>query len=87
MFYAIIITINLRLKWTEKCREAGEANSSSLKVLLEYTGNVHFCTVCEIIFPVGGLWKSNVTLEKSLKSPWKKVAIFLINPVKIILVF
>ena len=35
------------------------------------------------MFLVGGLWKSNVALEKSLK----KVAIFLMSPVKIILVF
>ena len=25
----------------------------ALKVLLEQTGNVHFCTICEIIFLVG----------------------------------
>ena len=29
-------------------------NSSSLKVLLGWTGNVHFCTICEIVFLVGG---------------------------------
>ena len=28
---------------------------------------VDFCTICEIIFLVGGPWKSNVILEKSLK--------------------
>ena len=41
---------------------------------------MHFCTICEIIFLVGCLWKSNVVLEKSLKSPWKMVAIFCMNP-------
>ena len=51
-----------------ECREVGEANSSSLEVLLEWTGNIHFCTICEIIFLVGGPWKSNVVLEKSLKN-------------------
>ena len=29
---------------------------------------MHFCTICEIIFLVGGPWKSNVVLEKSLKN-------------------
>ena len=29
-------------------------NSSSLKVLLEWTGNVHFSTICETIFLVSG---------------------------------
>ena len=39
------------------------------KVLLElWTGNVYFCTVCEITFWVGDPWKSNVVFEKS---PWK----------------
>ena len=44
---------------------------------------MHFCTICEIIFLVGCPWKSNVVLEKSLKSPWKMVAIFCMNPGKI----
>ena len=29
---------------------------------------MHLCTICEIIFLVGGPWKSNVALEKSLKN-------------------
>ena len=41
---------------------------------------MHFCTICEIIFLVGCPWKSNVVLEKSLKSPWKMVATFCMNP-------
>ena len=57
-------------KWTEKCREAG-GNSSSLKVLLERTGNGNICTISEISFLLGSPWKSNVVLEKSLKSGWK----------------
>ena len=68
LFYAIINYHAILDKWTEKRKEVGEANSSSLKVLLEYTGNVHFCTICEIIFLVGGPWKYNVVLEESLKS-------------------
>ena len=40
----------------------------NLKVLLKWTGNVHFCTICEIIFLVGRPWKSNIALEKSLKN-------------------
>ena len=35
-------------------REVGKANSSSLTLLFEQTGNVHFCTICESIFLVGG---------------------------------
>ena len=35
---------------------------------LGWTGNVHFSTICEIIFLVSGPWKLNVVLEKSLKN-------------------
>ena len=31
-----------------------KANSSSLKVMVEWTENVHFCTICDITFLVGG---------------------------------
>ena len=43
-------------KRTEKSKEVGGENSSSLKVLLEleWTGNVHCCTICDITFLVGG---------------------------------
>ena len=51
MFYAIN---DYQFKTSEKCREVGEANSSSLKALLEWTGNVHFCKIREITFLVGG---------------------------------
>jgi len=44
------LIINLR----QANRECGEANSSDLKVLLEWTGNLHFCTICEITFLEGG---------------------------------
>ena len=44
----------LTIKCIEKCREVDGANSSSFKVPLEWTGNVHFCRVCEITFLVGG---------------------------------
>ena len=54
MFYAIINYQSMTSE-LKKCREVGEANSSSCKVLLDWTGNVYFCTVCEIIFLVGGL--------------------------------
>ena len=37
-------------------------------VLLEWNENVHFFTMYEITFLVGGPWKSNVVLEKSLKN-------------------
>ena len=55
-------------------------------ILLEWNENVHFFTMYEITFLVGGPWKSNVVLEKSLKngcnylyepcsmySPWLKI--------------
>ena len=53
MFYAIS---NYQFKTSElkTSDKFGEASSPSLKVLLELTGNVHFCTICEIIFLVGG---------------------------------
>ena len=75
VFYAII---NYQFKTSElkECREVGEANSSSLKVLLEYWEYVYFCTICEIIFLEGGPWKSNVVLEKSLENG----CIFLYEP-------
>ena len=38
--------------------------------MLEWTGNVHFCTICEIKSVVGGPWKK----------PLKVVSIFYINP-------
>ena len=44
------LIVNLR----QVNRECGEANSSGLKVLLEWTGNLHFCTICEITFLEGG---------------------------------
>ena len=53
MFYAII---NYQFKTGDltKFREVGEASGSSIKVLVEYTWNVHYCTICEIIGLVGG---------------------------------
>ena len=50
----------------------------SKQVLLEWTGNVHFFSICEISFPVGGPCKSNVVLEKSLKNGCN---FFWMNPV------
>ena len=51
LFYAIV---NHQFKTrSEKCGEVGGVNSLSLKVLLERTGNVHFCTICEINVLVG----------------------------------
>ena len=55
--------INYTFK-TSELKNDGEANSSSLNALLEQTGNLHFCTFCEIIFLVGGPGK---VLEKWLK--------------------
>ena len=41
-------------------------HSSSLKVLLEWTANVHFCTICEITFQIGVVLENEMW---SLKSP------------------
>ena len=70
------LIINLR----QANRECGEANSSGLKVLLAWTGNLHFCTICEITFLEGGPWKSNVVLEECFKI----VAIFCMNPATVL---
>ena len=65
------LIINLR----QANRECGEANRSGLKVLSAWTGNLLFCTICEITFLEDGPWKSNVVLEESFKI----VAIFCMN--------
>ena len=44
------LIINLR----QANRECGEANSSGLKVRSAWTGNLLFCTICEITFLEGG---------------------------------
>ena len=44
------LIINLR----QANRECGEANSSGLKVPSAWTGNLLFCTICEITFLEGG---------------------------------
>ena len=53
LFYALI---NHKFKTSElkNVGKVGKANSSSLKLLFEQTGNVHFCTICESIFLVRG---------------------------------
>ena len=54
LFYAIINNHfkTSELKNLERLVEL--TNSSSLKVLLEWTGNVHCCTICDVMFLVGG---------------------------------
>ena len=54
LFYAIINNQfkTSDLKNLERLVEL--INSSSLKVLLEWTGNVHCCTICDVKFLVGG---------------------------------
>ena len=66
MFYAIINYHAILDKWTEKRKEVGEANSSNLKVLIDW--ECAFLYSLWIIFLVGGPWKYNVVLEESLKS-------------------
>ena len=66
MFYAIINYHAILDKWTEKRKEVGEANSSNLKVLIDW--ECAFFYSLWIIFLVGGPWKYNVVLEESLKS-------------------
>ena len=48
LFYA---RINYQCK-TSELKNVEELLSK--QVLLELTGNVHFCSICEITFPVGG---------------------------------
>ena len=69
LFFLRDARVNYQFKTSElkNFREVAGANSSSLKVLLEWTANVHFCTICEITFQI-------VVLENemwSLKSPRK----------------
>ena len=54
LFYALINSQfkTSELKNLERLVEL--TNSSSLKVLLEWTGNVHCCTICDVMFLVGG---------------------------------
>ena len=70
------LIINLR----QANRECGEANSSGLKVLSAWTGNLLFCTICEITFLEGGPWKSNVVLEESFEI----AAIFCMKPATVL---
>ena len=53
LFYAII---NYQFKTSEPkdVEKFVRAKSKRLKVLSEWTGNVHFCTMCDITFLVGG---------------------------------
>ena len=41
-----------------------EQTAQAFKVLLEWTGNMHVCTICEINVLVGGPWK---VLKKGLQ--------------------
>ena len=52
LFFLFYVIVNYQFKTSElkNAEKFGGANSSSLKVLLEWTGNVHFCTICEITF-------------------------------------
>ena len=54
MLFLFFVIINYLRQVTEKFREVGRANGSSLKLLLEWTGNVHFCKICDITLLVGG---------------------------------
>ena len=56
LFYAII---NYQFKTSEpkNVEKFVGAKNLRLKVLSEWTGNVHFCTMCDITFLVGGPWK------------------------------
>ena len=56
LFYAII-SYQFKTSEPKNVEKFVEAKSSRLKVVSEWTGNVHFCTMCDITFPVGGCWK------------------------------
>ena len=47
------------------------------KLLVEWTGNIHFCTICDITFLVSCPWKSNVVLQKSFEKSLKNGCNFL----------
>ena len=64
MFYAII---NYQFK-ASQLKSVEKLVKQTVQAWLEYSGNVHFCTICKIILLVGGPWKSYVVLEKSLKN-------------------
>ena len=53
LFYA---RINYQFKTSElqNVEKLGEQTFQAFKVLLEWTVNVHFCTICEITLLVGG---------------------------------
>ena len=57
-----------------------EQTVQALKPCYNGTGNVHFCTNCEINLLIGRPGKSNVVLEKFLKSRQKMIVILCINP-------
>ena len=52
-FYAVVF-YQFKTSELKNVENVGGANSSSLKVLLEWTGNVYFCIISEITFLVGG---------------------------------
>ena len=45
-----VLCYHFKVTKSEKCKVVGGDNSPILKVLLEWTGNVHFCTICESKF-------------------------------------
>ena len=66
LFFAKI-TYQFKTSELKNVEKLVEQTAQAFKVLLEWTGNVHFCTICEIKFLVGGPWKLNVVLGKSSK--------------------
>ena len=73
MFYAAII--NYQFKRSElKNVEKLVKQTVQIKALEPYKNrldwNVNFCTIRETVFLLGGPWKFNVVLEKSLKNGW-----------------
>ena len=61
------LTINLRqVKW-KSVEKLVEQTAQAFKVLLEWTGNMHFCTICDVTF----LFSVLENQMWSLKSLWK----------------
>ena len=72
MFYAAII--NYQFKRSElKNVEKLVKQTVQIKALEPYKNRLEmwiFCTIRETVFLLGGPWKFNVVLEKSLKNGW-----------------
>ena len=75
LFYA---RINYQFK-TSKLKNVKKLVEQIFQVLLEWTGNKHYCTICEITFLVGCPWKSSVVLDFCCCRSCRDVSLFIIS--------